>query len=66
MIYTTLYAEVKKNNTRNGKNHKKDVVAFKNMGIFGLVMVGMKIPHQSVHDVFMGEPSHSFHQQKNA
>jgi hypothetical protein len=65
IIHATLYPEVKKNNTRNGKNHKKNVVAFKNMGVFRLVMIGMKIPHQSVHDVFMGEPSHTFHHQKN-
>jgi hypothetical protein len=66
IVHPSFYSEVKKNNTRNGKNHKKDIVAFEHMGVLGLVMVGMKIPHQSVHDVFVSEPSHTFHKQKNA
>jgi hypothetical protein len=30
----------------------KGIVFVQNVGIFGLVMIGMKIPHQSMHQVF--------------
>jgi hypothetical protein len=45
VVKMSCRAKVKKHDTGNGKNDKKDVVSFKNIGIFGLVMVGMKVPH---------------------
>lgn len=66
IIDSALDPIIKKDDAGNGKNDEENIVAFENMGIFGLVMVGMKIPHQSVHHVFMGEPGDTFHQQKNA
>lgn len=53
IIDSALYTIVKKDDAGNGKNDKKDVVALKNMLIFGLVMIGVKVPHQAVHDIFV-------------
>jgi hypothetical protein len=61
-----LYAKVKKNDTWQSKNHKKDVISFENVGIFGLVMIGVEIPHRTVHNVLMSHPGHAFHKKENA
>jgi hypothetical protein len=66
IVHASFYAKIKKNDTRCGKNHKKDIVSFENVGIFGLVMIGVKIPHQSMHNIFMCHPSHAFHKKENA
>jgi hypothetical protein len=65
IIDSALNSVVKKDDTGNGKNDKKDVIAFKNVLVFGLVMIGMEIPHQAVHHVFMSEPGDTFHEKKN-
>jgi hypothetical protein len=66
IVYATLHSKIKKYDAGNGKNHKKNIVSFKNISIFGLVMISMKIPHQSVHYVLMSQPSNTFHKKKNA
>jgi hypothetical protein len=36
------------------------------MFVFGLMMVCVKIPHKSVHDVLVRKPGNTFHEEKNA
>ncbi|GEC73060.1 hypothetical protein FFL01_25990 [Flavobacterium flevense] len=62
IVDAALNSVIKKNDAGNGKNDKKNVVAFKHVFVFRLMMVFMKIPHESVHDVFMSEPGDTFHQ----
>jgi hypothetical protein len=62
IIHSSLHAKIKKYNTGNGKNYKKYIVALECMSVFGLVMVGVKIPHEPMHDVFMSKPSDAFHE----
>jgi SOS response regulatory protein OraA/RecX len=44
VIKTVLCTKIKKKNAWNGKDYEKNVVSFENMGVFGLVMIRMKIP----------------------
>ena len=41
IIESAFDSIIKKDDTRNGKNDKKDIVAFKNVLIFRLVMISM-------------------------
>jgi len=66
IIHSALYAKVEKNDAGKGKNHEENVISFENISVFRLVMIGMKIPHQTVHNVFMCEPGHAFHEKENA
>jgi hypothetical protein len=66
VVHTSFYPEVKKDDAGYGKNDKKDVIALKNTCIFRLMMIGMKIPHQAVHNVFVGTPRNTFHKKENA
>lgn len=61
IIETALNAKIKQHNTGNGENYKKDIITFKSMFVFGLMMICVKIPHQSVHDVLVREPGNAFH-----
>jgi hypothetical protein len=45
VVKMSCRAKVKKHDTGDGKYDKKNVVSFKNIGVFGLMMVGMKVPH---------------------
>jgi hypothetical protein len=65
IAHPLLYAIVKKNDAGCGKNHKEDIIPFENISIFGLVMIGMKIPHQTMHYILMRQPGHTFHKKKN-
>jgi hypothetical protein len=65
IIHSALNTKIKKYNTGNGKNDKENVVSLKGMFVFWLVVISVKIPHESVHNVFVGEPGHTFHEQKN-
>jgi hypothetical protein len=65
VIHAALYTKVKKYDTGYGKDHKKDIVSFEYICIFGLVMISMKIPHQSVHHILMCHPGHAFHKKEN-
>lgn len=65
VIQAALYSVVKQGDAWRCKNDKKDVVAFKDIGIFRLVMIGVEIPHRSVHHVFVCTPSYAFHGQKS-
>src|SRR3970040_1409453 len=66
IVHAALYAKVKKSDAGCCENHKKDIVSFENVGIFGLVMIGMEIPHRSVHNVLVSHPSHAFHEKEDA
>jgi hypothetical protein len=66
VIKTSIGTEVKKYDAGYGKNDKENIISLKNMGVFGLVMVCVKIPHKTVHHIFVGEPSNAFHEQKNS
>jgi hypothetical protein len=63
VIETGFGTKVKQQNTWDSKNHEKQIIAFKNMGVFGLVVVGVQIPQESVHHKFVRAPSHAFHNQ---
>ena len=65
IVHPALHTKIKENDARKGKNHKEDIVSFENIGVFWLVMIGMKIPHQTVHYVLMCKPGHTFHEKKN-
>lgn len=54
-------SKIKQQNAWYGKNHEKQIIAFENMGVFGLVMVGVQIPKESVHHKFVRAPCHAFH-----
>lgn len=66
IIDSAFDAVIKKHDAWDGKNDKENIIAFKRMGVFWLVMVFMKIPHQAMHNVLMSEPSDTFHEEKNA
>jgi uncharacterized membrane protein len=62
VVKTSFCPKIKQQNTGYGKNHEKQIIALENMGVFGLVMVGMQIPQKTVHHKFVRAPSHAFHQ----
>jgi hypothetical protein len=62
IIHSSLHTKIEKHDAGSSKNDKKYIVALKCMLVFGLVMVGVKIPHESVHNVLVGEPSDTFHE----
>jgi len=66
IIESALNTKVKQDDTRNRKNDKENIIALKSMLVFWLMMIGVKIPHKSVHYIFMRKPSNTFHEQKNA
>tara|TARA_R110000868_G_scaffold36900_4_gene130494 strand:- start:593 stop:859 length:267 start_codon:yes stop_codon:yes gene_type:complete len=66
IIDAALDTKIKKSDAGDGKNDKENVVPFKRMGIFRLVMIFVKIPHQAVHNILMRKPSDTFHKEKNA
>jgi hypothetical protein len=45
IVHSALNAKVKKHNAGQRKNHKKDIVALKNICVLRLVVIRMKIPH---------------------
>jgi len=53
IIDSAFNPEVKKNDTGHCKNDKKDVIALKDVSVFRLMMVGVEIPHETMHHVFM-------------
>jgi hypothetical protein len=61
IIHSALYTKIEKHDTGRGKNYEKYVVTLEGMRVFGLVMIGVKIPHEAVHNVLVGEPSDTFH-----
>ena len=50
--------------TRNSENEKEHVVFFEKARLV-YVVVFMKVPHEAVHDVFMCEPRHEFHDEES-
>jgi hypothetical protein len=66
IIESTLNAKIKKCNARNSKNDKENIVALKSVFVFWLMVICVKIPHQSMHNVFVREPGDTFHEKKNA
>ena len=66
MIHSALYPKIKKNDARYGKNDKENIVSFENISVLRLVMIGVKIPHKTVHYVFMCKPGHTLHAKENA
>ena len=62
VIETRIRTKIKQQDAGNGKNHEKQIVALENMGVLGLVVIGVQIPQKSVHHIFMRAPSHAFHQ----
>jgi len=65
IIESTLNTKIKKHNTWNGKNDKENIITLKSMFVFGLMMICVKIPHESVHNILVCKPGHTFHEQEN-
>jgi hypothetical protein len=66
VIHSALHAKVEKYDAGQRKNHKENIISFENIGVLRLVMIRMKVPHQTVHNVFMCKPGHTFHEKENA
>jgi hypothetical protein len=49
--------------TWNGENHKKPVVLFKKTRPLSVVIF-MQVPEKAVHNIPMGEPGNSFHDEE--
>jgi len=62
VIETGFCPKIKQEDAGNGKNHEKQIVALKNMGVFRLVMVFVQIPQKTVHHKFMSAPSPACHE----
>lgn len=55
-------AEIDERHAGNGENQEEEIVFFKKTIIVRLVVVPMKNPQQSVHDVLVGEPCNALHE----
>lgn len=51
--------------TGNCKNQKKGIVLFKKARLLGVVII-VQYPKQSMHHVFVREPSHEFHEEEGS
>jgi len=56
--------------SRNGDNRNKtedngEVIVFLEKSLVMVMMVGVPVPHQTVHNIFMDEPGGSFHKQNS-
>jgi tetrahydromethanopterin S-methyltransferase subunit A len=60
-IVASHHAKHGKEPGRDGKNQEEDVVFFKKAR-FMLVVITVKIPAKTVHDVFVGKPGHKLHE----
>jgi len=45
VIETALNAKIKQHNAWNGKNDKENIISFKGIFVFGLMVISVKIPH---------------------
>src|SRR5688572_5240058 len=61
--YIIKCAGIDQQNTWDCENDKECIVLFKKPGLY-LVMIFMKIPEKSMHNVAMGEPGNTFHANK--
>ena len=59
-----IFPKHKKTNTNYCINYKKSIIAFKPRIMVFFMMVFVKIPHKTMHYVFVTKPSHKFHKQK--
>jgi hypothetical protein len=60
-IIALLHAKKQSGNSGNGKNQEEEIIVFKKaFGLF-FVMVFVKNPEQTMHNILMGEPCHKFH-----
>ena len=50
---------------RNGENQKERIVFLKKARFMNVV-VGMKKPHDAMHEVFVGKPRHTLHSDESA
>jgi hypothetical protein len=64
IIPAVLSTKIDEQDTGNCKDQEEEIIAFKGRSISGLMMVLVKIPQQTMHDVFMRQPGDSFHDQK--
>lgn len=59
-IHFVHHAEINQDHTRYSEDQKEGIVLFEEAG-FGLMMILVEIPAESMHHVFMGKPGHEFH-----
>jgi hypothetical protein len=45
IVQTSFDAIIKQYDTWNSKNDKKDIIPFKNIRVFWLMMISMEVPH---------------------
>ena len=65
IVDPSFHAIVKKHDAGYGENHKENIVPLENSSVFRLVVIGVKIPHQTVHNILMSQPGHTFHKKEN-
>ena len=56
-----LGAQERQQKTRHSKNKEEEIVFFKKSRVVAVVVVAVEVPKKAVHDVFVGEPGHTFH-----
>ena len=54
----------KETNTYYGVKNEKGIIAFKPRIMVFFVVISVKIPQETVHNVFVAKPSHKFHNAK--
>ncbi len=64
-VKDVVFPQQEESNANNGVKRKKTVVAFKPAIVVFFVVVGVQMPEESVHDVFVAKPSHEFHDAKS-
>jgi len=62
-IATRVQSSVDTEERWNCKDEEEHIVSFKKAGFMNMV-IGMEVPHQTMHHVFVGEPSHEFHEKE--
>jgi hypothetical protein len=61
---TFVAPEIKATHAYHCVKNKKGIIALKPTVVIFVVVVFVQAPQKPMHDVFMGEPSHKFHDKK--
>ena len=63
-ISTGMQSSVDTEERRNRKDEEEHIVSLKKARFMNMV-VCMKVPHQTVHHVFVGKPGHELHEKES-
>ena len=58
--------EIETSHTHNCVENKKGIIAFKPVFVIFVVVVFVKFPQKTMHDVFMRKPCHKLHGRKGS